>query len=815
MGPTTERRPEIAGREHRGTLAPDGFFVLRTPALPFSTLSQWAEGVEAPGAGDGDLDSALERDRRMLRERLAAQLERPEVREALFVASPSLFDALGPEPSGKGEAAAVRYLQRMASRPTPFGLFAGCGVGWVGERTHLSIPPRRSWRRSTRFDADRLDALSRTLAESAGLSERITFRPNTSLHRAEDRVRFVEARLESRERSHRLVEASASRHLDVALRAAQDGATAPAIVGSLVQSGLSKRAAETYLGDLIDAQVLVCDLSVQVTGTRPLDALLEALEPLGATDTVAALRKARGALASLDNGSGSFDPTRYREAASMLEALGAPGKIEQAVAVDLTIQLDGATLSSETAGEIARGIELLGRLAPARDSDLDAFKHAFRERYDEREVPLLEVLDSERGIGFGSELPDPSPLLDGIVGARAPAKAPFGSREAHLLGLLEHAWSSGSREIALSHADVEALADDVAPPLPAALAAVVTLARTAAGPRVMLEGADGPSGIKLLGRFCHADPRLEAAVRGHLRAEEALEPDAVFAEIVHLPSGRMANILDRPVLRDWEIEWLGRSGAPADRRLPAGDLLVSVRGDRIVLRSRRLGRRVIPRLSSAHNWNRHSPPLYRFLCELQYDGCVRGLGWSWAPFAAAPFLPRVSHGRLVLSRAAWTVTQSELRELSRDPWRGAQALRATRRLPRWVALADGDNRLTVDLDNVLSVEAFARIASGRPAAMLEELFPAPDELVADGPEGQHAHELVVPFLPAAPRPDSPRRPGPLEPLERSRPRVHTSLVRSGFGVDLLQALRRHGLAGPAAARRARASGPLAGGSGRR
>ena len=222
----------------------------------------------------------------------------------------------------------------------------------------------------------------------------------------------------------------------------------------------------------------MCDLSVQVTGTRPLDALLEALEPLGATDTVATLGKARGALASLDNGSGSFDPTRYREAASMLEALGAPGKIEQALAVDLTIQLDGATLGSEVTGEIAGRIEaLLGRLAPARDSDLDAFKHAFRERYDEREVPLLEVLDSERGIGFGSELPDPSPLLDGIVGARAPAKAPFGSREAHLLGLLEHAWSSGSREIALSHADVEALADDVAPPLSAALAAVVTLAR--------------------------------------------------------------------------------------------------------------------------------------------------------------------------------------------------------------------------------------------------------------------------------------------------------------------------------------------------
>ena len=743
---------------------------MRAPALPFSTLLEWAEGVEAPGAREGDLDAALERDRKLLRGRLAAQLARPEVKEALFVASPSLSDALGEEPSGKAESAAVRYLERMASRATPFGLFAGCGVGWVGERTELSIPPRESWRRSTRFDADRLDALSRELAASNEFSERITFRPNTSLDRAEDGVRFVEARLGPQERSHRLLEAKASRHLDVALSAAREGATTPAIVDALVKTGLSRHAAEIFLRDLVDAQVLVSDLSVPVTGTPPLDALLDEIEPLGPSQTVATLRRAHDALTALDNGAGEFDPVAYRDAAALLEGLGAPAGIEHAFAVDLSIPLDTATLARATAGEIAHGVELLRRLAPHADGELDAFTRAFVGRYDEREVPLLEALDSERGIGFGAELPDPSPLLDGVVPAGTPAKVPFGRREARLLALLQRAWSTGSQEIALSRADVEALADGEAPPPPAALAAMVTLARTGAGPRIVLQGADGPSGIKLLGRFCHADPRLEAAVRGHLRAEEALEPGAVFAEIVHLPSGRMANILGRPVLRDHEIEWLGRSGAPVDRRLPAADLLVSVRDGRVVLRSRRLGRRVIPRLSSAHNWNYRSPPLYRFLCELQYDGSARRMSWSWVPFIEAPFLPRIRHGRLVLSRARWLLAQPEIRGLVDDPWRGAQALRAARRLPRWVALAEGDNRLTVDLDNVLSVEAFVRAASGRSAVALEELFPAPDELAADGPEGPRTHELVVPFLRVPGPPVGPGRPAPAERPRAARAR---------------------------------------------
>ncbi len=40
----------------------------------------------------------------------------------------------------------------------------------------------------------------------------------------------------------------------------------------------------------------------------------------------------------------------------------------------------------------------------------------------------------------------------------------------------------------------------------------------------------------------------------------------------------------RPVLRAHEIVFLGVSGAPADHQLTLDDLLVSVRGDRIVLR---------------------------------------------------------------------------------------------------------------------------------------------------------------------------------------------------------------------------------------
>ena len=61
------------------------------------------------------------------------------------------------------------------------------------------------------------------------------------------------------------------------------------------------------------------------------------------------------------------------------------------------------------------------------------------------------------------------------------------------------------------------------------------------------------------------------------------------------------------------------------------DLLVSVAGDQIVLRSARLGRRVVPRLTSAHNFTM-SQGIYRFLCACRRRG-RRGsrLGLGAAP----------------------------------------------------------------------------------------------------------------------------------------------------------------------------------------
>jgi thiopeptide-type bacteriocin biosynthesis protein len=133
----------------------------------------------------------------------------------------------------------------------------------------------------------------------------------------------------------------------------------------------------------------------------------------------------------------------------------------------------------------------------------------------------------------------------------------------------------------------------------------------------------------------------------------------------------------------------------------------------------------------------------------------------------------VTSGRLVLSRACWNLSAAELRPVleahGTAQFAALQELRAARRLPRYVALADFDNELVVDLDNVLSIESFLHLVKHRDVARLVELFPAPDELCVVGPEGRFLSELVIPLAR-----------GPVPPLGSARTSVPGRSVQRRF-----------------------------------
>jgi thiopeptide-type bacteriocin biosynthesis protein len=761
----------MAGRRY----SPSGFFVLRTPLLPFEEITAWSEGLEAVGSlGDTPgLQAAVERDRARLRARLLAAVTRPEVRDAIFVASPSVEEALEiwqKEPDSKQgrklEPAVVAYFSRAAARATPFGLFAGFTTGTVDVQTRLHLQGRERYRRHSRLDMDYLWALAEAVERDPQLRTLFLHEPNSGLYETAGRLRLAEVRRTASGRSYHLVAFDKSPYLTAVLEHARGGTTPEAAAEVLVDDEITQAEAEDYVAELVDNQLLVTDARPVVTGDEPVHGLVATLGAHAETARIAErLDEARAALEAIDAAGLGTSPDRYRAVASVLADLPAQPDLSRLVQVDLVKPAQEATLGSRVVSEITRGVGILHQLALSRGPGrLSRFREAFSERYGTREIPLVEALDEETGIGFersNSPLAEASPLLAGLPFRAGDNEAmPWTGRDALLLGKLAQALGEGIGEIALETSDLEALASQQHRPLPDAFYVVATVAAEsdraiARGAfRVLLQYVDGPPGALMLGRFCHADQTLHEFVRAQLQAEEAVRPEQLFAEIVHLPDGRTGNVVCRPVLRQYEIPYLGRSGAPADRQIPVTDLLVSVRNNRIVLHSRRLGREVVPRLTTAHDPDWRNLGVYRFLCRLQYQDVVSELAWDWGALRDAPFLPRVVSGRLVLSRARWNVTEAELRSLGQargaEQFAAVQVWRERRRLPRHVVLVDRDQQLLIDLDNVLSVEALAHQLRGRRRAVLVEMFPGPDELCATGPEGRFVHELVVPFVQTPP-----------------------------------------------------------------
>ncbi|HYL92122.1 MAG TPA: lantibiotic dehydratase, partial [Alphaproteobacteria bacterium] len=741
-----------------------GFFVLRTPLLPFEEflkLSSLAQ-EEIPG------HFAAGSDRTTARAHLRQWVERPEVREALWIASPDLIESLttwfdDPE-SAKGrklEQALYRYLARMTARSTPFGAFAGCSTGEISDTTQLDLGPRAQYRRSTRLDMEYLHNLAQHLSSDPGLRSDLHFRCNTTLHVVSGKYHHVQTGWQNGDPVFQLIATDSTPALDATLSSAASGVTAGALASALVAGDpeIKPEEANAFVGRLIESQLLVSDLMPPVTGKEAILCMAEQLERAQASGLAAELRAVAKQLRGLDSRGLGADLHAYDGIVDAVARLGGEFKPGHLVQVDLVKTAATVSLDRQLVKDVLVAIQALHSIRndPGQPA-LQQFKEAFQDRYQDQEVPLLEALDDEAGIGFESEdNPAHEPLLAGIDFRPAEETQNEDKSVPPILARrLEELHEKRETVLALDSELLDELKVANPLPLPDAFTVMGAFFRGPEGqPSYYAHTIFGPSGANLLARFRHADERLAEYVQAHINAEEALQShsSAVFAEIAHLPEGRVGNVVCRPVLRRYEIPLLATSGVPPDRQIALSDLTVSLRQDRIVLRSRRLGVEVLPRLTSAHNYGSpRSLKLYKFLCLLQHQGRCSDLFWDWGAAGKASFLPRVQLGNVVVSLACWRINK----ETALDLVNGRTTLqqwRETNLVPRFAFIAEFDHQLLIDFENPLAVETFLEHIRKQSETVMVEMFPVPGNLSVRGPEGSFVHEIILSIIrkqPAAP-----------------------------------------------------------------
>jgi thiopeptide-type bacteriocin biosynthesis protein len=771
---------------------------MRSPLLPVRRLLDLLDPVSPPLSTNATIAGKAEDARTQGRaftvavERVGEKLREfasdPVIREALFVGSPAIHRALfATSPAAEGphgterrklEFALYRYVARMATRSTPFGLFAGCSIGRLGETTRLCLEPTEMYRARPRLDNQLLCTVLEGLVDDRATRSSLRFMPTPSLYRAGGRLRYAKIPLTAaaEDQIFSLIDVEPNEILTLLLEAGGDAATPAAIARRVMDAypRLKDDGATTLVDALIDEGLLVPAAWPPVTGEESAHAFVETLSaestlaPIGKT-LCNAMRALEDAARAPLGGALPF----YEAAVFVLEKLPRKPETSALFQVDLVKPAAGATLGAAPVRELLRVASLLQAFAPRREfGSIARFRNRFIERYEQREVPLVEALDEETGLSFdehgnGTDVP----FLRDIRFPRASRDdASFRPRDRFLADMCAAGLRRGAAELEVTLADSLSILDSNATdgeprrPPDAFVAHAMLLAASGADvdagrfelycPRLF-----APSGMKTLARFCHADSALHAFVREHLAKEDTLAGEAIVADVVHLPVGRIANIMLRPNLRNYEIVCHGRSGARKELQIPVADLLVSVVGERIVLRSKRLGKRILPRITNAHSAPTDvSAPAYRFLYLVEMQDALASPGWEWGALEGSETLPRVRSERTILAPATWNFGESRLRDMIHRT--GPQRMAAVARLrdefslPRWVAATEMDQVLPLNLEHPLCVEVLVGLASARKRLTLVEFEPILRPPLLKGNEGGYLQELTVPFVLAGAAPEA-------------------------------------------------------------
>ncbi len=720
-------------------------FVLRSPRLPIT--------VDITGK---QIDNAMHD---------AAFLE------SIYLASTVLYDKCIKFKNGqltdekeidKLKKSILKYYMRSISRCTPFGLFAGCGMGrWTGEEDKIIL--NNTIKRHTRFDMQYLCSLSQYLAAQPGIKEHLRYYTNSSIYQIGNEIRYVEYKYVNGDRIYQISAVASYSYLDKLLSVSKNGILLDELYTFFSGEDLTAEEISGFVNELLESQLLVSELEPAITGEEFIYQLLTVLRRIATIADNAYVQKVIIILETVDNKLQHIDATSvnnveaYREITQLISDLGVAFEESKLFQADMVRSIKKGGLPATIQKELFEVLDILNKLSSINkgNPDLESFAQRFYERYEEREMPILEVLDTETGIGYPESVANVQvPLVSDLhlnAGIHDIQKLHWGPVEQFLMRKVSESYQTGATVIEITDKDLDFVNKDTWDDLPASMHLVFRMLDTEKM-QLYIESCGGVSGIGILSRFAHADTDIKKLIDEVVTSEETKNPGVIFAEVIHLPESRTGNVLLHPAFRKFEIPFLTKSSLPDEQQLALQDIMVSVKNGMILLRHKKTGKCIAPRLSNAHNYHIKALPGYQFLCDLQLQKQRGVLDFSWGSIRyIVKTLPRVQYKNIILSAASWQLTASDFKHLLHIKGDAEKRILLNEfivrwKLPKMVVLADGDNELLIDFSNDLLISLFLKIVSNRNSIELREFFYPGKNTVTDHEGKLYASQAVAVLL---------------------------------------------------------------------
>jgi thiopeptide-type bacteriocin biosynthesis protein len=748
-----------------------GFFTIRSPNWPSHIFTKWCEGA-SPSRNCSEVEFNEFKHKAV--NGLVEFFKEDRVKLAMEVAHSNYEKDLDQLSSPKWNdltqrscLSFARYLSRMTTKTVPLGLFTGQSVGKIGTKNSFTVKDKSFNREPLEYNYWVYAAMLRIVGEEQPSDVR--YKANTSVDVSED-ITFISLDKEEKQGNPSYITIERDPLIERIIEKTKKEPTAyNALVDLCQEMGLAEEDAREVISDLVSHELLFSTFELSVTGDHPAQQIIDIVSSIAEKKPVVSkVLEAMHFSKELVEKGGVATWNDLEELKQYASDIGvkAEGK-EELINCETQKMPKDLQINTSTVSGVKRSIATLMTLSKAiQESEVTQFAEEFTDRYGDRFMPLLEVLDERTGIGFPTskghdETENEITKTVQFQPSDTDTTYTYSSNVERFRALVHNRMQDQSSEINISSKEIEELFPFQGHPnLSCSLSACLT-------PRVERDDQGKLKALKfgfksfsflgtvnMLGRFCTLDKSLEKEVVRVCEIEQKAHPNAILAEVSHTPSNSLGAVLRRPHLRDYEIDCRSSFGDNKCKTIKPEDLIVGIHKGEFVLWSTQIHKRVLPNESTALNYIGLGRGLYRFLRSLQTQNSRLWPAVSLDSFPHWEFIPRISlDNSFVLIDRTWRMPPHQLREFTKlkKDYQKYNYLREwmdEKEIPRYVYLHQErfNTEYAIDLYNPIFIDELSQAAARYKDLVVTEAFIGSSQLALETSEGRFLSEIVLPLF---------------------------------------------------------------------
>ncbi|MEK4197960.1 lantibiotic dehydratase [Cytobacillus sp. FSL K6-0265] len=673
------------------------FFMLRTPLLPSYNYNQ---------LNTNDLYRVL-----------CSYTDNLVIKEALLLASPSLYDSLeylyrNPEEKKTKQlmSSLYRYINRMSTRPTPFGLFSGVTTGEFSQYTQINIGDVKKHKKRSRPDMEWLLKLIFTIELDKLLIDEIKVSKNNLVTKVGARLKIPYA---VRNKNNQEISINLTEPVEFILNNSADWILFKDLIEKLQikYRTMPKEMLKDFVLELINQEVLLTELRPPLQTPSPFDYLLEQLKKIDmGQNYIKDLLEIKKIINAYDKQPIGEGIHHYKKLKDKMQSLIKTDKVLQ---VDTLLHTSNNRLNKFVGEEFAIAAECLWSLSslPTRPyTHLQDYQKIFVENYGTyTEVPILELLSEELGLGIPDGYKDNNVTPSSILSTPIQQKL----LDVILLGIKNNDKTIYLEDDLVKEAKrlkkIESAPDSYE--LYGEIIAESADAIDAGNFEIILSPLVGSREAgQTFGRFFDIiDPNvLQEFKNTHSKLQDMIGYNSVFVEASYLSASlRTNNLTLGEKYRDYELT-IGTNNLNKNKKIDINDICVVSSSTQLFFISKKLQKEVIFVGGNMLNYQ-SSPAIYKFMREVSESRITH-----WNPLdknflVNLPYVPRIKYKKTILSPAKWRFSKQILESESflndsDEKWINSfQHWRKKWKIPRYVFMTYADNRILLDLQNSYSI----------------------------------------------------------------------------------------------------------------